>query len=155
MVHKFAIRIKKYVVFQPRKKLIVIWMFFWAKILTSSAAISFPTLTRSLDPLTSSSDPLEVFINPISTVTLPPTVLQFSQDMDFLLSVLLVFCVTLYFFLSFLFSKRYSFKDFVLAVAFSVSFSFSLLFFLIRNWYKTDLWHPFLIHTKNKISLQP
>ena len=83
----------------------------------------------STNPLTGSSDFLEVSVIPISIATLPSTVLPFPQDIDFLLSVLIVWRVILWFFLSFLFLKRYSFKDYELAVAFSVSFSFSLLFF--------------------------
>ena len=113
---------------------------------TLSAVISFPTLTGSLDPLTGSSDPLEVAIFPTSTVTLLSTVLQFPENVDFLLSAVIVWRVILQFFLFCFFSKRYSFKDFVFIVAFSVSFSFSVLFFLIRsymqNWFLTSNFDP-------------
>ena len=154
MVHDFGIRIKRYVVLQPRKKLIVILIFiFWevrgwvgGKRRNLSAVISFPTLTGSLDPLTGSSDPLEVSIFPTSTVTLLSTVLQFPENVDFLLSAVIVWRFILQFFLFCFFSKRYSFKDFVFLVAFSVSFSFSVLFFLIRsymqNWSLTSIFDP-------------
>ena len=67
----------------------------WAKHQFLSAIIAFATLTGSLDPLTASSDSLEVSIIHISIVALPSTVLKFPQDMDFLLSALIVFHVAL------------------------------------------------------------
>ena len=69
--------------------------FFWAKPQSSSAVISFPTLTGSLDPVTGSSDPLEVSIIPVSIQMLLSTVLQFPENMDFLLSAVIVLRVTL------------------------------------------------------------
>ena len=73
--------------------------------------------------------------------------------MDFLSSALIVLQVTLGYFL---FSKRYSFKNLLLVITFYIDFLFSQLFFffffLIHSWYKTDLCHPFWIHTKSNIT---
>ena len=55
----------------------------------------FPTLAGSLGRLTGSNDPLEVSIVPTSIATLPSTVLQFPENMDFLLSAVIVLRVTL------------------------------------------------------------
>ena len=142
-VHKFGIRIKEVRSFPPRKKtdrnLFYNRSFFWGggggRWLETPIFVShhtFPNFDCSLDLLTASSDSLEVSIIHISIVTLPSTVLKFPKDMDFLLSALIVFHVALWFFLSFLFSKRYSFKDFALVVDFSISFSFALLPFFDR-----------------------
>ena len=68
---------------------------FLGKTLTLSVVISFPTLTGSLGPLTGYTDPLKVSIIPTSITTLPSTVLKFSKNMDFLLSVLIVLRATL------------------------------------------------------------
>ena len=121
-------------------------MFFWAKTRTSSAVISFPTFTGSLNPL-GSSDPLEVSIIATLITTLLLTVLQFPENMDFLLSAVIVLRVTLEFFFSPVsFRKDTHFKDFVFVVAFSVSFSFLVLFFLdsqlMQNWSLISIFDP-------------
>ena len=72
---------------------------------TSWAVISFPSLTGSLDPLTSSCDPLEVSVISTAVGTLPSTVLEFPQNMDFLLSAVIILRANLYFFLLPLFEK--------------------------------------------------
>ena len=112
--------------------------------------MSFPTLTGSLDPLTGSSDPLEVSLIPISIAAVNSFTVSPKHRFSSLGTNCLARCLTI-FFLLFLFSKKYSFKNFVLAVSFSISFSFSLPYFLIFSWFKTDPWLPFLIHIK-KIS---
>ena len=148
MVHKFAIRIKKYVAFQTPEKIDRnLNVFLGAKTRTSSAVISFPILTDSLDPLTGSSDPLKVSTIPMSIATLPSTFLQFPQDLDFLLSVLIVLCVTLCFFSRFSFWKDTHLKTWCLSLLllslFHSHYSFCFDPQMIQNWSLRSIFEPF------------